>query len=71
MQETRFELALSALSDVVRQAELVAPKLLSLRDAVANGAAWDGEAYTNAWDDYYQGREKMIIYMRSSLGVHD
>lgn len=71
VQETRFELALSAPADVVGQAEVVAAKLVSLREAVADGASWDGEAYKNAWDEYYRGREEMIGYMRSSLGVHD
>jgi hypothetical protein len=71
VQETRFELALSAPADVARQAEVVAAKLVSLREAVADGASWDGEAYKNAWDDYYKSREEMIRSMRSSLGAHD
>ena len=62
---------MSAPADVVGQAEVVAAKLVSLREAVADGASWDGEAYKNAWDEYYRGREEMIGYMRSSLGVHD
>ena len=60
--------ALSAPADVVRQAEVVAAKLVSLREAVAEGSPWDGETYRNAWDDYYKVREEMIAYMRSKPG---
>ena len=70
VQEARFELALSAPTNVVRQAELVADKLVSYREAVAGGAIPGHEPYERAWAGYYESREVMIGLMRSSLKAH-